>query len=104
MQTCLRYQCVAGTDPPRLHAQSRLAMLPFSVDGTVPHSSHGHLFRLAALDLGAWSKVPSPCMCTHTIISTITSMEDSSDTVHEYYVNITYYSILFVRVVQTHWP
>ncbi len=77
--------------PHHPHAHSRLTTLPSSVDGAVYRCLHilptVTLFGLAALDLGAWSKVPSPRMCSYTAISSITSMEGNNEGVHEYYMN-----------------
>jgi hypothetical protein len=74
--------------PPSLHAQGIPTTLPSSEE-TVTRRS---LFGLAALDLGAWSKVPSSRMCTHTVINTITSTKRQQHNIHEFNTLILFYS------------
>jgi hypothetical protein len=61
---------------------------------TPSHSSHGHLFGLAVLYPSARSRVLSSCTyCTHThtTLSTYTSMDGNSNSIHEHYMIIIYW-------------
>jgi hypothetical protein len=66
------------------------------------HSSHRHLFGLAALDLGARGPMPT---CTYMSLQAyIKSMDSNNNETHKHCMTTTYYPLLWARVALTSWP